>query len=320
MNRWRRVVMMLVICTGLMLWSLTYAQSHLLGMIDFHFCNNDQQNKELDLVAKAWEPLSLCLAFENKSDTAIDLNLEFLDSAIIPEGEKARACNAPDREKVWFGNFFLPYDWSVRIPPKQRVQKEYTMKYPIGFSGLSHGCVAYYVVGWDVNDGGMFTIRVSSAKYIDVFVSATQAIEAINITQAPSLTKVGDEYIIQVGVENQGNVEEKLQITSVLSNVFGYQKEFVFDIVLPPATGTLLTTPSFVFPIYGGPYTFKTTVTHTPQFNFNIVDGVHPSKIYIWWVEKYRHMFFIWTWQAGVAIVVFILFVRWLIRSFTKKK
>lgn len=126
----------------------------------------------------------------------------------------------------------------------------------------------------------MFTLRVRSVKYIDVFVSDTQAVEAINITQAPSLTQVGDEYIIQVGVENQGNVEEKLQITSVLSNVFGYQKEFVFDVVLPPATGTLLTTPSFVFPIYGGPYTFKTTVTHTPQFNFNIVDGVHPSKIY----------------------------------------
>lgn len=320
MSRGKRVVIMVAIFAGLSIWSLVNAQSSSLGMIEVKFCNNAQNNSELDLVAKAWDKTSLCVEFSNTSDIPIALNVEFLDSAVTADGIRDRACNASDREKLWFGNFVLPYDWSVRIPPKKSIQKEYTITYPIGFSGLSHWCFAYYVAWWDVNDGGMFSIRVRSVKYIDVFVSDTQAVEAIHITQAPSLTQVGDEYIIQVGVENQGNVEEKLQITSVLSNIVGYQKEFVFDLVLAPATGTLLTTPSFVFPIYGGPYTFKTTVTHTPQFNFNIVDGVHPSKIYTWWSEKYAHMFFIRTWQAGVAIIVFILFVRWLIRSFSKKR
>lgn len=82
----------------------------------------------------------------------------------------------------------------------------------------------------------MFTIRIRSTKYIDVFVSNTTAVQSIKVSQSPILTATDDEHILSFGIKNEGNVEEKVHITSTLSNVFGYQKEFIFDTIIPANT------------------------------------------------------------------------------------
>jgi len=78
-------------------------------MVQVGFCNNNQTNKELDLIAKAGNELPICVEFTNSSIVPITLNVEFLDSVITDDSLKGRACNASDRPKRQFGNFMLPY-------------------------------------------------------------------------------------------------------------------------------------------------------------------------------------------------------------------
>jgi len=42
----------------------------------------------------------------------------------------------------------------------------------------------------------MFSVRIRSIKYVDVFVSDTKAVQAIKLSQSPILTKMDNEYII----------------------------------------------------------------------------------------------------------------------------
>lgn len=96
--------------------------------------------------------------------------------------------------------------------------------------------MAYYIAGMDIQDSEMLTVRIRSVKYIDVFVTDRKAIQTIRVSQSPILTKTDNEHILTFGIENKGNIEEKIQITSILSNTFGYQKEFTFDTIIPANT------------------------------------------------------------------------------------
>jgi len=174
----------------------TSAQSYLLGMIDIHFCNHEQNDTELDVIAKAGEEYPICIEFTSKATEAIRINIEFLDSIITDNSIKNRACNASDRPKTQFGNFLIPYTTDIVLPPQSTIQKTYTTKYPIGFSGLSHGCIAYHIAQGDISDSEMFTIRIRSTKYIDIFVADTQAKQMIKLSQSPILTKIDNEHII----------------------------------------------------------------------------------------------------------------------------
>lgn len=88
----------------------------------------------------------------------------------------------------------------------------------------------------DIQNSEMLTVRIRSVKYIDIFVTDRKAIQTIKVSQSPILTKTDNEYILSFGLENQGNIEEKIHITSILSNIFGYQKEFTFDTIIPANT------------------------------------------------------------------------------------
>lgn len=287
------------------------AQSYLMGMIDINFCNHEEMDKELDIVGKAGEKVPICVELTNKWEVPIVMNIEFLDSVITADSNKSRACNASDRPKKQFGNFLLPYSGDFILPAKQTIQKEYSIKYPIGFSGLSHGCLAYYIVWSDIENGDMFTVRIRSIKYIDVFVSDSPAIQAIKLSQSPILAKMDGEYVISFWIKNKGNVEEKLHIVSTLSNMFWYQKEFIFDTIIGPNTGSILTTESFILPVYGWPFRFRSKISYTPQFNFNITDDnrTHPPEIYIWGKKYIQTLLFIWTRQSRVVIAILSLII-----------
>lgn len=291
------------------------AQSYLLGMIEVNFCNNEQRNKELDIIAKAWQKQDICVEITNKGKVPVTLNLEFLDSVITDDKRKTRTCNASDRPKTHFGNFMVAYSWDVYIDTESTLQKTYQIQYPIGYSGLSHGCLAYRIAGSDIQDNNMFTIRIGVVKFIDIFVGNTDPIQVIQLSQSPILTKVDNEHIVSFWVENKGNVEEKINVTSIISNIFWFQKEFTFETIIPPNTWMILTTPSFVLPIYGWPYRFKSEITYTPQFNFNIIDGEHPSKLYAWGTRKTQTILFVRTRQSRLTIGIIVLILYSIFRK-----
>lgn len=295
------------------------AQPYLLGMIEVKFCNNNQTKKELDMVNKAGEKLPICVEFTNKATTPITINIEFLDSVITDDNLKDRACNAADRPKTQFGNFMLPYKWEVIIPAQKTIQRKYDIKHPVGFSWWSHGCLAYNIVGEDIKNESMFTIRIRSIKYLDVFVSDTESIQAFALSQKPKFNKIGDEYEINLWIFNKGNIDENIHIKSTLSNIFGFTKEFYFDLTLPANTWMILTTPSFILPVYGWFFWLKSEIAYTPMFNFNITNAQEPSQIYTEGIKNTQTLLFVWTRQSRIMIIILLVFILWIFRISHKK-
>ena len=82
----------------------------------------------------------------------------------------------------------------------------------------------------------MVSVMVRSAKFIDIFVSSGKVIQVVKMSPKPTIQKAGDEYTITVSMINKGNVEEKINITSTLSNILGYKKDISFDAVIPANT------------------------------------------------------------------------------------
>lgn len=312
----KHFIFLSILLTSFLFFNKVSAQSYLMGMTDIQFCNNNQQSRELDYVAKAGEKTSICVEIINKWSLPIDIGIDFLDSVVMNDNN--RACNGADRPKTQFGNFLLPHEKNITLPAESTIQKEFFIEYPIGFSGISHGCLAYHIVWSDKIENDMFAIRIRSVKYLDFFVTETDPIQAIKTTKSPKIEKIDDEYIISFWIFNEGNVAEKIHITSSISNIFWYQKDFVFDTIIEAHTGITITTPTFILPLYGWPFWFKKTIAYTPDFNFNIIDGEHPSQIYTWGTKKTQNILFIRTRQSWISILIVLLIILAIFR--TQKK
>ncbi len=314
------IFLLMILLFWLLFFAKTSAQSNAFGMITINFCNDNQTNKEVDMVSKAGNTVPICVAFTNQASTPITINVEFLDSIITADALKDRACNAPDRPKTQFWNFLLPYVWETILPPQTTIKKEYKIKYPLGFSWVSHGCLAYNIVWGDISNSGMFTVRVRAVKYLDILVSDGKISQVVTMSQKPTIKKVGDEYVITMWVKNKGNVDEKIHITSTLFNILGFKKDFIFDVIIPADTGILLTTPSFILPGYWGLFLLNGSISYEPQFNFNITNGKQPSQLYTWWTKNIQNLFFIWTRISWVVLlVVLLLILSWIWKKQGKK-
>ena len=312
------LLVLLLASSVLFLGAKSAAQSYTLGMVQVKFCTTDEKSNEVDSIAKAGEKLPICLEFTNKATDPITINIDFLDSIITDDKLQNRACNAADRPKKNFGNFVSVYEKTLELPAKQTIQKTYMIKYPIGFSWLSHGCLAYNIVGENIQNDKMFSIVLRSVKFIDILVTNTKPIQVIKVSQRPKIIKIGDEYQISFWLKNKGNVQEKISITTILSNGI-FEKEFIFDTIIPKNTWMIFTTPTFILPFYKWIFFAKNKITYEPKFDFDLTNKNNSGNnlgIYKGGTKTILKFFFVWSWQS----VVFFLFLLLLLTLIIKKR
>ncbi len=314
MKQIKWLIVMLVVYSTLCCGIQSYAQWQFLSMVDVTFCNDTIVTKELDVVTQAWKNLPICVQFVNKTHTTITINIDFLDSLITEDKVKNRACNAADRPKVQFGNFLLPYNHTVILKPNDTVQKQYDIKYPVWFKWFSHWCLAYNVIGTEIKDT-MFDIVVRAVKYADIYVWEVVPVQTLHMTKSPKLQKIEDEYTATFWISNQGNVDEKVQIITTIFNIFWYQKEITTTIIIPASSWVLLTTPSFILPIYKWIFLIKTKIIYQPHFNFDITASKNPNKAYIWGTKTSVTLQYIWSWYSLLVIGSMVMIIYVLIKK-----
>lgn len=298
-------------------WSVSFGQTPRLWDIEMRFCNNDQTANEVDFTTNVGKNLPICIELKNKAKKSATIGIEFVDAVITDDEFKDRACNAPDRAKPQFGNYVQTYDHNIILQWGETVKKEYIVKYPGWFEWLSHGCLLYNVINDQPEENSMINVIVRSAKFIDVFVGKGKVSQVISMT-TPTIKKVGDEYILTLWINNKGNVDEKISITSTLSNIIGPKKEFKFDSIVPANTWIIFTTTSMVLPTFGWIFLLKSKVTYTPQFNFNITNGKKPSEMYTWGIKNIQNFLFIWTRRSGIMIFITLLILYIIIKYIQK--
>lgn len=314
----RRYVLLMIVAIAWFGYS-SFAQTSHLWNIVMSFCNEDKQTNEIDLAVQAWEKIPMCVQFTNTHTQDLSIGVEFVDAVIMNNAAKNRACSTPDSPKVQFANFIQAYNHTIVLQAWATVKKYFNITYPIFFGWLSHGCLLYTVIDDQPKNQGMLGAIVRSAKFIDMFVSTGEVEQSVNIHQKTSIKKQGDEYVVSLWIVNKGNIDEKMQIKTTVSNILGFKKEFIFDIILPASTWITITSEKFILPGYGWPFRLSSKIVYTPEFNFNITDGEGISKIHEWGTKNIQNISFVRTRRSGI-VIFFFLFVVWRnIRKFLQK-
>ncbi len=263
--------------------SNTFAQSSNLWNINMNFCNDNQKTNEIDTTIKAGEKGLICTEFTNISNEKTTINIEFVDAVITDDAFKKKACNAPDRPKTEFGDFIQEYTHTIMLQPWESVKKNYFVKFPIWFQGLSHWCIVYNIIENQEQKNDFLNIIIHSAKFIDMLVNEGDLIMSTRISSAPKIIKKGNGYIVRLWIENDGNIDEKVTIKWTIKNILGFQKEFNFEGIIYTNTGKIFESDQFILPFYKWPFTITTKVSYQPQFDFSAINQSESIKNIQWW-------------------------------------
>jgi hypothetical protein len=88
-----------------------------------------------------------------------------------------------------FGNYLLPYDTALFLSGKSSVQKTYSIQFPIGFAGISHGCLAYSIPNTQEtmrSENTQFTVVVRNIKFLDIYVGETPVDDSLSLVSSPT--------------------------------------------------------------------------------------------------------------------------------------
>lgn len=281
-------------------------------VIEASFCNSGIQSNELDLVGKSWTPIPICIQFTNLSPSDISLHIDFLDSSITNDVFKNRACNAADKPKISFGNFMDTYTTTTRIPAWTTSKQEYTITFPVGFSWLSHGCLAYSIVDtmntstW----GWMANVIIRTVKFIDILVTETQAESKLTLVGSPTLlTNDYKNYFVSYTINNWWNIDEHVSISGTIHSILWYTHDVNFTDSITIAAGETkkIKSNDFFLPRYKWFFVISSILNYIPQLNFNITNNKEIQAI-SWWNIRDTSIAFIFSrWYAFMLAVVLLL-------------
>ncbi len=302
------------VTTLITLTTFTTAQN--IWDIQASFCNSNQTKTEIDLVTKSNLDTDICIDFSNNSlqDTTISIN--FVDWAITPQWDKA--CFSAEKPKTNFGQYIQLYENKLTIPWNSNLQQHFKIKYPVWYSGVSHGCLAY-AINNESNIEWWIAIVFRKVHTIDILVWWTQINSNIKF-QNIYITWDWVSNRINIDIKNDGNINQEIAISGTISNLFWYKQTFdIQPIVLHANSTSTITTNTLNLPNYKWIFTIKTNLNYTPIFNFDITNHNIPTQYILPWVMTItksiilRNWYYI-IWLSTIIILILINFIKYLTR------
>lgn len=283
--------------------------------IQARFCELNPNNNEMNVVTQADTETEVCVIFQNKSDIDTILNIDFVDGSITPDG--TRSCFSPEKPKTNFGQYLLNRENKLELPANSELKQEYKIKFPVWFSWVSHGCLAYNIQNtniwwWNIN---MVFRKVHS---IDILVWWIQVKSKIKPTKISiSWDQASNRLIFDI--ENNWNVDQLVQISGTISNLFGYKQEFnIPEFVITAQEKQSISSNILNLPDYKWLFSIKLDVFHQPKFNFHINNSNLNNEYTNPWIISISKTLMIWNRFYVVSLSVIMLLITIII--FKKRK
>jgi len=253
--------------------SFTTAQN--IWDIQASFCNENETNKELDIITKAGQETNICINFTNNSlkDTSILVN--FVDWILTANGNKW--CLAASKPKPNFGQHMLDYETKLNIPSNSSIQQIYKIKFPTGYSWVSHGCLSYEIDNKN-NIAWWMGIIFRKSHTIDILVWWTEINSNLKIKDLSfSWDQVSKKLIFTI--QNKWNISQSVQISGSINNPFWYSQNFRTETITIPANEyKTLETKNLNLPDYKWIFFVGSTLNYEADFNFNITNHNIPDQ------------------------------------------
>jgi hypothetical protein len=163
----------------------------------------------------------------------------------------------------------LDRESKLELPANSEIKQKYNIKFPVWFSGISHGCLAYNIQNdniwwWAIN---MVFRKVHS---IDVLVWWIQVKSKIKPTKI-SISWDQASNRLNFDIENNWNVDQSVQISGIISNLFWYKQEFnIPEFAITAEEKQEISSNILNLPDYKWLFSVKLNISYKPYFNFHI--------------------------------------------------
>ena len=250
-------------------------------------------------------PLPLCLQLTNSSSAAVSVALAFVDA------QGTTSCQDASHTES-FGQYVSLSGKTVTLSGNTQTNIHAALQFPKTITGIVNGCITYSVGTTDATQS-LFNINVRKAQFVSVFLrdTLTQNFGLVNFSnqnQVPhnlsnnpymlaSIDPVSKKVTLEVGLVNRGNITEQVTVQSTLSSPLGLHEVLSGISKTIEPQQTVYVTQSFdQTPVYGGPLTVDTTISHQGDAT--------DLKI----ITQSANLFIVpWEWIIGVLIVLVLL-------------
>ena len=278
-----------------------------LTWVSFWYCNEwvDNLSETLNYAVTQWTPFKVCFMMSNSANQDIKVRIRLVDLVNW-------LCSVNDRSIY---NFISEEDvkWfdEINIPAWNYIIKEYEIVYPVWIEWDQWACTMFNIIKeweaqWNV------AAVVNRAYPMKFFVWGLSDIK--NIVTVDNIELSLDDnkdLIMNFDVKNEWNLENLVELSGTISNMFGYSKKFSIEgwHVLPGnfwhVEANLWSIPS-----YGWLFNIDFKAFATPYFSYDISKStIDPSLIEMKTFD-FKTTYFKMPWLIiAIAIVVILLII-----------
>lgn len=308
----KKILTLLWISTLALCW-LTHAQS--LWDIDVSFCDGDQTN-QMDIVTKSDQDTDICVLFKNNSSQDTTLNIMFIDWALNQSGWKS--CGIPEDPNTNFAKYIKDFDHSLFLKWNSEIEKHYTIHYPVWYEWISHGCISYEIKNENTSSQPInFIFR--KVFSIDILVGGSEVKPKLEISNI-YLSWYDTNQKIILEIANRWNIDQKIILTGIIRNRFGYEWKFeTSGTTIPANTKMILTSNEIRIPSYKWFFIVKSNLTNDPIFDFDITKSNLKNEYSTSWLTIIKNTTMLRSRLYIILIILIIMLVIAVIIKFSQK-
>lgn len=271
----KQVIGMLCVLAGIGMFSIVKADA---SQVSLRGCEGVENPSIVDVAQNK----EFCFEFHNQSPEDMNIVYGFTDSYIDKNGSQI-CWWAPNSGNDFAKLFKDPDVKTIFLSWGSDVSIQETILPPIGAEWTIYGCLNY-TVQWSASQTKWSMIGVQVARFLplSVFIGTITDVKSeIQLGEMESDLYTNDKRVsafvddednlnLSFDVENLWNVDQNVEISGKIYNIFWFQKSFSIPLKkVGVGEKTTFTANIGMLPIYKWFFTVKFKVSNTPVFVFN---------------------------------------------------
>lgn len=275
--------------------------------VSFGYCNEwlDNLSQTLNYAINQWTPFKVCFMLWNSANQDIKVQVRLVDLVnwlcSVTRQSIHQFVSEDDLESLK----------EITIPAWNYVVKEFSILYPVWIEWDQWACTIFNIIKDEVSSATISTI-VNRAYPMKFFVWTLDDIKnEITVDNVELSLDDNKDLIMNFDIKNEWNLENLVELSGTISNIFGYSKKFSIEWwhVLPGGVWHVTANLGSI-PSYGWLFNIDFKAFATPYFSYDISkSSIDPSLIEMKTFE-FNTSYFQMPWLIfAIAIIVILLII-----------
>ena len=328
--RMKKFLLILISFFSLFLFSNVFAASWQISKwILFKFCDDgveqDKLKSDFNILTKPWEKQNVCLLFYNSNPNTLSFTYWFSESII--NSANHQLCDSDIGTGNDFSKMFINEKERIyTLKPWESIVINESFIPPLGMNGAQYWCLAHMLID-KTETSWMFKIVKRNANLMKIFVwgesiiknsvdFASVSSEFMSLNNKIWYTYSWNMLKISFAVTNNWNVTQSINISGMVYNVLGFQKDFsIVSRNIAPGETAIFSADVGIIPFYKWLFSVLINLDASPVYEFD-VSGLDKKLLEHTVLQEIGSIFiFSWAW-----VIVFVAVLWIIVKLFWPKK